>query len=196
MTIAAVIDSVYAEIAASNPGGGIPPPVAPPLRIQLVKVIQDLTKYTEASIKLTVLETTAILIEDTPKDTTWASVSWFPGYGQGLDNSGYLVDPDEFEFEGQSIADLVDLDIEAKIATRRDGQEQAIASFARTRIFINQYVARSPELTNGTPYIEELNRGSSSQASAGFVERALNVGLLKLEARATVLAGGRRVRFI
>ena len=196
MTIETVIDGLYGEIAASNPGQG--GPAHGSLRIQLHRVIRDLTRYTEASIKLAVLESTDLLIDGTPKDTKWASSSWFPSYGQGVDNGGYLVDPDEFEFEGQSIEDLVDLNIGSKLKERQVNQVRAIVSFANTRIFVNQHVARSPELSNGVPYIEELDKGKSDQASAGFVERSINAGLVKLETRASgiAFAGGRTVRFI
>ena len=145
------------------------------------------------------METTDLLIEDTPKDTTWAASSWFPGFGQGFDNGGYLVDPelrDEFDiFEGETLLEADEL---VRLRQRQSEQKTAIASFRATRIFVNQFVARSPELTNGVPYIEDLNEGKSDQARANFVPRAIQRGLRRLELRANTaaFAGGRRVRFI
>ena len=196
MALKTVKAGLYNEIAASNPGVGGPRHGS--LRIQLRRVIRDLTKYTEASIKLAVLESTDLLIQNTPKDTSWAAYSWFPNYGQGVSNGGYLVEPDEFEFEGEDIEDLVDLSVGSKVQERRAEQIKAIIAFSKTRIFVNQYVARSPELSNGVPYIEELDKGKSNQATAGFVGRSINSGLTLLEARADgiAFAGGRRVRFI
>lgn len=102
-----VKNGLYAEIVASDPGGretditaaGLQTQTV--LRAQLNRLVADLSKYTEASIKLCVLETIEILINTTPIDTTWAAHSWFPSYGQISDNGGYLVEPgDEADSTG------------------------------------------------------------------------------------------------
>lgn len=74
------------------------------VRAQARFIIDDLTKYTEASVKLATLETIDILINTTPIDTSWAASSWFPGITSApQDNGGYLIEPGE-ETSGQVIS--------------------------------------------------------------------------------------------
>ena len=191
------INRLYTEIVSTNPGPGGPPPrgtfrrdLGPgALRAQLNNLIGDVRLYTEASIKLCVLESIQSLLVLTPKDTTWAATSWFPGYGGEQNNGGYLVAPDVAEslFQGGLTA-LDAAGATRRLAQRQQGQDRAIVSFVNTRIFVNQSLTRSPEFSNGVPYIEDLNRGSSDQAPAGFVDTGIRLGLAQLESRATKIA--------
>ena len=136
---------LYSEIVSSNPGLHQPfisPHLGPgSIRAQANRIVKDLTQYTEASIKLALLESVDLLIEDTPKDTTWAASSWFPGYGQAFDNGGYLVDPEvlnEFDIlEGETLLETEEL---IRLRNRQAEQMNAMRSFRATRIFVNQYV--------------------------------------------------------
>lgn len=66
------------------------------VRAQARFVVDNLLRYTEASVKLAVIESIEILINTTPIDTSWAAHSWFPSIGGGrLDNGGYLIEPGE-----------------------------------------------------------------------------------------------------
>ena len=99
----AVKKKLYADIIATDPGGTTVGIVARVDRtrkqgasfVQVTDIIGNLSKYTEASIKLAVLESLELMIQTTPIDTTWASHSWFPGYGGAQNNGGYLIEPDE-----------------------------------------------------------------------------------------------------
>ena len=130
--LTAIKSKHYQEIIASDPGGRSSPAfrggftgfrfsaqqVAQSIlskgslvgiRAQSRFIIDNLTKYTEASVKLAVLEAIDILINSTPIDTTWASHSWFPGIGSSsLDNGGYLVEPGD-EGESNQVISLDDL---------------------------------------------------------------------------------------
>ena len=227
---------LYTQIIASDPGGAIPlPKVRPNLGpgaalIELNRVTRQLTSYTEASVKLVVLETVEILVNTTPIDTTWAAHSWFPGFGGTESNGGYLIDPgdedlsetagsfdnfggDDFEEDpadaflrendpefggggGTASGEIVSIEHEFKLQERKANQASAVTKFASTRIFVNQYVARSPEISNNTPYIAELNEGTSKQTPRNFVGRAILAGLTKVELRTRFIGRGKVVRFI
>ena len=115
-------DRHYQEIIATDPGVGAPNRPQFPgffsgfrfssrqvaqsilsgsavgVRAQARFIIDDLTKYTEASIKLSVLETIEILVVTTPIDTSWAAHSWFPALTSApQDNGGYLIEPGDEE---------------------------------------------------------------------------------------------------
>ena len=127
--LTAIKSKHYQEIIASDPGGRSSPAfrggftgfkftaqqVAQSIiskgslvgiRAQSRFIVDNLTKYTEASVKLAVLEAVDILINTTPIDTSWASHSWFPSIGSGnLDNGGYLIEPGE-----EGTAQVISLD--------------------------------------------------------------------------------------
>ena len=193
MAIDKGINKLYTEIVSTNPGPGggtIRRDLGPgALRAQLNNLIGDVQLYTEASVKLCVLESIQALLVLTPKDTTWAATSWFPGYGGEQDNSGYLVEPEVAEslFQGGLTA-LDAAGADQRLNQRQQGQDRAITSFVNAKIFVNQSLTRKPEFSNGVPYIEDLNRGSSDQAAAGFVDTGIRLGLAQLESRATQIA--------
>lgn len=83
------------------------------------------------------------LSEDTPKDTGQAAANW---------QVGLVNRPSEFK-EGYTDIPGALATAQATIATRVSGQAVYI--------------------TNNTPYIGELNRGSSKQAPTGFIEKAM-----------------------
>ena len=55
--------------------------------------------------------------------------------------------------------------------------EEAVVSRAETQI---GKVAKIVDITNGVPYIGQLNDGSSTQAPAGFVRAAVTKAIVKL----------------
>ena len=242
----AVKKKLYADIVATDPGGVAPDIIArvDSLRKQNVSIVQvtdiigNLSKYTEASIKLAVLESLELMIQTTPIDTTWASHSWFPGYGGAQNNGGYLIEPDEerafgeidvssgfgsyggdpldtllseeedyendaaaaflaenelgFE-EGSGSGEILSIEHEFKLQKRRDDQEKAIVDFATRIVFVDGVPTQKPNITNGVPYITELNNGKSKQTPRNFVQRALIVGLGVLELRANAIHAAGRV---
>ena len=246
----AIKKKLYADIIATDPGGTAPDIIARVDRtrkqgasfIQVTDIIGNLSKYTEASIKLAVLESLELIIQTTPIDTTWASHSWFPGYGGAQNNGGYLIEPDEQrafgeidvssgfgsyggdpfdtllseeeDFENDAAAaflaendfagdgetgsgEILSIEHEFKLQKRRDDQEKAIVDFAARIIFVNGVPTQKPNITNGVPYITELNDGKSKQTPRNFVQRALIVGLGVLEVKAnTIHAAGRATRGI
>ena len=101
-----------------------------------------LREFTADSITRLTLEVTANLVEDTPVDTGWARANWVPNIGTAVQ-----------ETTG------------SKEAVDRTAQSQGIAEVVA--------LYRLPQLiyvSNPTPYITDLNDGSSTQAPAGFVQ--------------------------
>jgi len=106
-------------------------------------VVAGLKGEIETAMKKLVLECTAQLVHDTPRDTGWARNNWIPEIGQAHE---------ETEGTPQSVSSA--------------GQEAGIAKVASSYRLEDGEV----HITNNVPYIELLNDGSSKQAPPGFVE--------------------------
>lgn len=119
---------------------------------QIDIIIKDLVRFTEKRITSIGLGITANLKRDTPRDTSWARSNWI---GSKRTPAVALKEP-----SGRPSG--------ADVAQARGAQaagEAALASYnlADGSLFV----------TNNVPYIVPLNSGSSKQAGAGFVERAI-----------------------
>ena len=115
---------------------------------QVRLVVRSLGQFTTRKIKKIVLDVTANLVEDTPRDTGWARNNWIPEIGPGPDNP--VGEP------GDSNA--------AKAV-----QQKGIASVALGYKLGMGIIT----ITDNVPYIVRLNEGSSQQAPAGFVQAAI-----------------------
>lgn len=103
----------------------------------------------------------AAVVIATPVDTGRARANWQVEVGQ----------------EATGVLDEVD----------KSGQG-ALATGARV---IQSYKGGSSiNLTNNLPYIERLNDGWSAQAPAGFVERAVQIGVDAVASEAAKIVGG------
>ena len=120
---------------------------------QIRAIIRSLERVTERVITKISLDVTANLIETTPVDTGWARANWVPAIGQPFTASLEDVKPQPGDIS---------------LATSR--QNQGTASVA-TGYRLSQ---GSVFVSNNVPYIVRLNEGSSSQAPAAFVQRAIS----------------------
>lgn len=118
----------------------------------LAFVIEALEKFTEKQIKVIAIDLTANLIEDTPRDTSWARTNWIPSIRTATKFQGDFLDPDDGD-----------------IAAARRASEQGVALIASTYTLSKGKVF----VSNNVPYITRLNDGSSTQAPAGFVQVAI-----------------------
>lgn len=115
--------------------------------MQTDRIMRSFYRAVEGRLKKTMLDITADLIEVTPVDTGWAASNWVP-----------------------SIGDPVTSPAGSKDNIDRTGQDLGVAEVA-----ISYTIDQGPIwISNNVPYIESLNKGSSPQASAGFVERIIN----------------------
>lgn len=122
-------------------------------------VIRNLKGVTEKVITKLGLDITANLIETTPVDTGWARANWVPSVGApALDGSG-VSKAGRGLISGASSSQMA---AQASLATSGYKLSQG-------RLFIS----------NGVPYIELLNSGSSKQAPRGFVQRAIQKAVTK-----------------
>lgn len=109
-------------------------------------VVQALKQFTEKHIKIIVLDATANLIEDTPRDTGWARSNWIPSIGKQREDTDGSPE-----------------------AVSQAAQQLGIAQVATSYT-----LERGPiYITNNVPYIRRLNDGWSKQAPAGFIQAAI-----------------------
>lgn len=119
-------------------------------------VVQQLTGFTEKGIRRLSLEVHAELVSapsegGTPVDTGWARANWIPSIGAA---NGALAGTRQAAERGSINLSMAQRGL-ALIATRY--------RLKQGPVFIS----------NGVPYITELNDGSSAQAPAGFVQSAI-----------------------
>lgn len=115
------------------------------------------------------LATDAAVVIATPVDTGRARANWQVEIGQAA--SGVIGDPNN-----------------KKETFDKSGQ----GAISEGRKVIETYKGggSSINLTNNLPYIERLNDGWSAQAPAGFVEKAVQVGINAIAAEAANIVGG------
>ena len=105
----------------------------------------SLEGFATRRVKKILLDATANLFEDTPRDLGWARKNWIPEIGPG---------PEAPAGDRKNIS----------AATAE--QQQGIAAIAVSyRLGLGIIT-----ITNNVPYIIYLNGGSSTQAPAGFVQ--------------------------
>lgn len=118
---------------------------------QIRVIIEELEEYTAKVVTGVTLEIHAVLTEDTPLDTGWARANWVPAVGRPGDSSS--------EQTGQTSG----------------AQAKATAGLVAVAGYkLKQGIVH---VTNNVPYIEVLNSGSSKQAPADFVPRAIEKGI-------------------
>lgn len=119
---------------------------------QIRTIVRALERVTEEAVKKITLDVTANLIDTTPVDTGWARANWIPSIGVPLD---------------RDLEDIPATPANAAGAAALQGAGTALVSASYTldqgAVFVS----------NNVPYIVFLNFGSSRQAPAGFVQRAV-----------------------
>lgn len=114
------------------------------------RVVSQLRKTAERVVRNLVRDIQRTLVEDTPKDTQFASVNWVPKVGSAFEGTAGT----------RAQAEQGQLDR----ATAQAGLREA-AGFTLPDGEVH--------ITNNVDYIELLNAGSSSQAPAAFVQAAI-----------------------
>lgn len=118
---------------------------------QIRAIVQGMELLTERIVVKITLDVVANLIETTPVDTGWARANWVPAIGAPFKEDLSRVRPD------------------AASAGQASGKQQAaVGAMASYKL-----VRGSVFVSNNVPYINRLNAGSSQQAPAAFVQRAI-----------------------
>lgn len=121
---------------------------------QITAIIKGMNNVAERVVKKITLDVTANLVELNPVDTGWSRANWVPAIGApsvgGMDVGNV----------GRRTAD--------EVADARGQQEEAISDVADYRLGQG-----SVFVSNGVPYIQLLENGSSKQAPDGFVKQAI-----------------------
>ncbi len=129
---------------------------------QIQVIIGQLEEATEKVVTRLSVNITAELIEATPVDLGWARANWIPAIG-----TPFIEDATPTSREGR----------QAAVPSQRARQQAAVASLATS----SYSLSRGPVfLSNNVPYITRLNDGSSDQAPTGFVQAAIQRGIMSL----------------
>lgn len=115
-------------------------------RVRLV--VGSLTRFVERSVKGIALNATANLNIRNPVDTGWSRANYIPRIGKPVDSAA-----------GSK------LDVGAAVRAMAVGIAQVVTGYKLS--------AGPVFITNHVPYVPDLNRGSSRQAPAGFIEEEL-----------------------
>lgn len=122
------------------------------------RIQQVINEFTDRITSAIVVGVTEALHEETPKDTTFASVNWRPTIGYPF------------------------LEVQPRNRSR-DDRAALVPQYRATQLSnlsgINTVrgLRDSVYIVNNAPYIGGLNGGSSSQAPAGFVQEAIHDGI-------------------
>lgn len=127
---------------------------------QVELLMADLDRYTERTIVELSLNITSNLQEETPRDTSWARANWIPSVGQPK-LLPQVSDPDSGD-----------------VARARGAGQTGLAEVVGYKLNKGSVFA-----SNGVPYLEQLNQGSSNQAPAGFVQREIERGVKQTTGR-------------
>jgi hypothetical protein len=117
------------------------------------RIAAELEREVETTAKALVLAIVANLIASTPVDTGWARANWIPSIGEPSDAVAG-------SYEAVSASD------------QQRGQAAVLA-----------YVLANGALwiANNVDYVLFLNYGTSQQQPAGWIERAIDQGLMEIE---------------
>lgn len=129
---------------------------------QVEAIIADLDRLTEREMVALTLEVTANLREDTPVDTGWAAANWVPSVGS------QAADPPQLPGRANPG------DVVSALARAGEGEAELLGY---------RLSQGSTFVTNGVPYIQPLNNGSSAKAPAGFVQAGVERAVSRLGGR-------------
>lgn len=128
---------------------------------QALRIAKELKGLLERAVKVVTTETTATLIETTPVDTGWARANWIPAIGR----------PDSRDLSGIEPTTSLAL-------TQRTSQQASVIAIASYQLQQgNAYIS------NGVPYIADLNNGTSRQAPRAFVQMSIAKSVEKSKAK-------------
>ena len=127
---------------------------------QIAVIVDALEGVAEQIIKKLTLDAVANLVKapsegGTPVDTGWARANWFANVG--VPTTETAGDPED-------------------VAAATAQQQQA----GLGSVLAYKLVAGPVFISNNVPYILRLNEGSSKQAPAGFVQKAIQLAVTQL----------------
>lgn len=125
---------------------------------QVRAITRELEEFTERLMVRLALNVSANLKETTPVLTGWARANWLAAINE----------------DGVETPDNPD-------PTPQDASSRAAEQSSREASVASTYsLERGPiSISNGVPYIRDLNDGSSQKAPAGFVQGSIAKGVLE-----------------
>ena len=122
---------------------------------QIRVILSQLGRFTDEQTRRLSLNVLDEAVRATPIRTGWARANWFI-----------------------SIGPRVGVPVGAKGAAGVPAAE-AFQRLSINNLFATSIKGRRVNLENNVPYIEVLNMGSSTQAPSGFVQQAIQIGILR-----------------
>ncbi|MEO1208387.1 MAG: HK97 gp10 family phage protein [Cyanobacteria bacterium J06638_20] len=122
---------------------------------QVDRIARELERLGERIVRAIVFEVTAELVASTPVDTGWARANWIPSIGA----------PNTSTRTNRPTPGIV--------------PSAAAEQAAGLAIMSTFELGQTAFITNNVPYISKLNGGSSTQAPANFVDRAVQSGVIQ-----------------
>lgn len=119
------------------------------------RIIELLLDVTEEEARDMALRIHNRVVSDTPVDTGWARSNWIPSIGVPYPDTVGSRDAINAAVQSQGVARLLGWNFSEGVAW----------------------------LSNNVPYIGFLNEGTSAQAPAGFVERAIQIEVRRSNAK-------------
>ncbi len=119
--------------------------------LQIRAIVRGMNGIAERVIRKVTLDVTANLIETTPVDTGWARANWVPSISAPF-------------IASLANAQRTPADVSSAVGQQGEGKAKVFGyKLHMGKVFV----------TNNVPYIIDLNLGSSRQAPAAFVQRAI-----------------------
>ena len=144
--------------------------------IQVDRIIAALRKTAERFTTKVSLDIHANLVAappaGTPILTSWASANWMPSIGATTRSVGGAGGPGRDSKSGRFKSRGAERSA-GEVASAQASQQAGIAKILGYRLGMGSIF-----VANNVPYVVYLNRGSSSQTPAKFVERAVEKALL------------------
>lgn len=129
---------------------------------QIRTIVGELDDFSGLVTRSLAFEINANVIENTPRDTSWAAANWIPTVGTQNNTPAPRSD-------------------NPNIGSARARQAAGIA-----QVLSYKLPQGAIFVTNNVPYIVDLNGGSSAQAPAGFVEAAIDAAISKVRRQAVL----------
>ena len=124
------------------------------------EITKELNKFVEGFVSDLSVGIQQNLGEDTPKDTSWASVNWI------------------VSLEGQPTFAATPISRAGKLSSvpTRRAEQIAFSQILKSRYTLSMGPIK---ISNEVPYIVDLNFGSSSKAPAGFVQSSITKTIIE-----------------
>ena len=121
------------------------------------RIAAEFSRLVEKICVSLVTNVTVELEDSTPKDTGWAAANWLPAVGSP---------------QSAVAAPTTRAERAASVGQAISAQQQQLAAIRSFKLSVGRLF-----ITNSTPYLDELNAGSSRKAPAGFVQGSISRGV-------------------